>query len=114
MFGPQRVTTIVAVEGLNERILLGKSWQIISGVILQNFATLYLMVWDLNQPPRYLTFLSNANAVPGRRQTATPCSAGEFVGKFESTIGSRADGIPGLVGGPQGSSADTVFPAYKK
>jgi hypothetical protein len=32
-------------------------WQRISGAILQNFATLKLTEWDLNQLPRYLTFL---------------------------------------------------------
>src|SRR6266403_2217707 len=70
------------------------------------------MVWDLNQPPRYLTFLSNANSVPGRRQTATPCSAGELVGKLESTIGSRADGTrPGRR--PKARQRIRYFPPIK-
>jgi len=54
-----------------------RCWHRTSGAILQNFATSKLTLCDLNQRPRYLTFVSKANSVPGSRQTATVFSAGE-------------------------------------
>ena len=50
-------------------------WCGFSGLSLQNCATLKGTLLDPNQRPRYLTFCSNANSVPGSRQTATSVSS---------------------------------------
>ena len=50
-------------------------WCGFSGLSLQNCATLKGIFLDPNQRPRYVTFCSNTNSVPGRRQTATRVSS---------------------------------------